>query len=200
MQKKIIVLASSNLGKIKEIVNYMNLLLGSQIEIVPQIDLGIVDIEETAMTFVENALLKARHASKMTGYPAIADDSGLEVDALNGEPGVLSARYAPTDRDRINKLINALKDVPETEKTARYQAVMVYLHHEKDPSPIIAQGTWEGRILSTPRGEKGFGYDPIFYVPNLNCSAGELDLETKNKISHRGQSMKKLAAQLKELL
>jgi XTP/dITP diphosphohydrolase len=187
-----IVLASSNQGKVREI----NQLLAQQrIEVVPQADFGIDDAEETGLSFVENAILKARNAARHSGLPAIADDSGIEVDALNGAPGIYSARYAgegASDEENLLKLLQALRDTPEEERSARFQCLMVYLRHAEDPTPIICQGTWEGRILLEPRGDNGFGYDPVFYVPTHDRSAAELDAETKNSLSHRGQALRKL--------
>ena len=180
-----IVLASGNPGKVREIRR----ILGEfGVEIVPQTDLGVGDADETGASFVENALIKARHASLMTGLPAIADDSGIEVDALHARPGVWSARYAgenASDQDNNNKMIEELEGVPEEERTARYQCLIVFMRDHTDPVPIITQGSWEGRILQAPSGEGGFGYDPIFYVPTHECSGGELPLEVKNTISHR---------------
>lgn len=191
-----IVLASNNAGKVREI---NQLLSDQQIQVVPQKEFGIGDIEETGLTFVENAILKARNAAKESGLAAIADDSGLEVDALKGAPGIYSARFAGSDcNDQNNniKLLESLKDIPEQERTARFQCVMIYLRHEEDPTPIICQGTWEGRILQTPSGENGFGYDPLFFVPERNCSSAELPAATKNQLSHRGQALRKLLAAL----
>jgi XTP/dITP diphosphohydrolase len=187
-QKKL-VLASANPGKIKEL---QELLSGQGITIVPQGDLSIPDIEETGLTFVENAILKARNAAALSGLPAIADDSGLEVDYLLGAPGIYSARYAGRDaNDTTNreKLLAALLDVPAKNRSARYQTVIVYLRHAEDPTPIICQGTWEGRIAFEDRGSKGFGYDPIFYVPETDCHAAELDKATKHSLSHRGKAI-----------
>ena len=187
-----IVLASNNKGKVREI----NQLLAQQrIEVVPQADFGIEDAEETGLSFAENAILKARNAARHSGLPAIADDSGIEVDALNGAPGIYSARYAgegASDEENLLKLLQALRDTPEEERSARFQCLMVYLRHAEDPTPIICQGTWEGRILLEPRGDNGFGYDPVFYVPTHDRSAAELDAETKNSLSHRGQALRKL--------
>jgi len=186
------VLASSNQGKLREI---NHLLAGLSIEGVPQTEFDVPDIEETGLTFVENAILKARNAAQHTGLPALADDSGIEVDFLRGEPGIYSARYAgkgASDRDNLNKLLVALKDIPDEERTARFQCLMVFMRHEKDPTPLICQGTWEGRILHAPRGENGFGYDPVFYVPTHNCSSAELEPTLKNQLSHRGQALQKL--------
>jgi XTP/dITP diphosphohydrolase len=192
-----IVLASSNSGKIFEI---QQLLSPFAVQIIPQTQLGVADIEEVGLTFVENAILKARNAAAHTHLPAIADDSGLEVDKLQGAPGVFSARYAgknATNETRIEKLLTALKDVPLKQRQARFQSVIVYLKHPQDPSPIICQGTWEGEILLDPQGNQGFGYDPIFYVPQYRCSAAELPLEVKNQISHRSQALRQLIAALR---
>ena len=194
---KNIVLASSNPGKVREI----NALLAElDRHVVPQGDYGVIDVEETGLTFVENAILKARNAAAHTGLPAIADDSGIEVDALNGAPGIYSARYAGTgasDEANLLKLLEALRDVPEAERTARFQCIMVYMRHGEDPTPLICQGTWEGHILSEPRGENGFGYDPVFHVPTHDCSSAELEPEVKNELSHRGQALRLLLAALR---
>jgi len=187
-----IVLASNNAGKVREI---NQLLEGTGIRVVPQGDFGVPEAEETGLTFVENAILKARNAAQHSGLPAIADDSGIEVDALHGAPGIHSARYAgpgSSDEDNVGKLLHALESVPEAERGARFQCVLVYLRHASDPTPLICQGTWEGRILEAPRGENGFGYDPVFYVPTHGCSAAELDPEVKNALSHRGQALRRL--------
>ena len=194
------VLASSNQGKLREI---NHLLADLSIEGVPQTEFDVPDIEETGLTFVENAILKARNAAQHTGLPALADDSGIEVDYLRGEPGIYSARYAgkgASDLDNLNKLLDALKDVPDEERSARFQCVMVFMRHEKDPTPLICQGTWEGRILYEPRGENGFGYDPVFYVPTHNCSSAELEPPLKNQLSHRGQALQKLLNALSHLI
>ena len=162
---------------------------------VPQTEFDVPEIEETGLTFVENAILKARNAAQHTGLPAIADDSGLEVDALNGAPGIYSARYAgegASDEQNLTKLINTLAGVPEAERTARFQCLMVYMEHELDPTPIICQGSWEGRITEAPQGESGFGYDPVFFVPTHGCTAAELSAEEKNRLSHRGQALQQL--------
>lgn len=191
---KDIILASSNPGKVSEI---NRLLSGLDIAIRPQGDYGVEDVEETGLTFVENAILKARNAALHTGMPAIADDSGIEVDALNGAPGIYSARYAgseASDQDNLDKLLENMQGIPEKERTARFQCLMVFLRHAEDPTPIICQGTWEGRILLSPRGDNGFGYDPVFYVPTHDCSSAELDPDVKNQLSHRGQALRKLAA------
>jgi XTP/dITP diphosphohydrolase len=192
-----IVLASSNKGKVREIGE---LLAGLRLTVEPQSSFGIADAEETGLTFVENAIIKARHAALNAQLAAIADDSGLEVDALHGAPGIYSARYAgkgATDAANLEKLLEALADTPEELRTARFQCVMVYMRHGKDPTPIIAQGTWEGRILLEPRGRGGFGYDPVFYVPERDCASAELTPEVKNSLSHRGKALRSLLEQLK---
>lgn len=188
-----VVLATGNAGKVREI-NQM--LAGLDLEAVAQTEYGVPEIEETGLTFVENAILKARNAARHTGLPAIADDSGIEVDALNGAPGIHSARYAGVgagDRANNDKLLAALATVPDAQRTARFQCLMVYLAHAADPTPIICQGTWEGRILRARRGANGFGYDPLFYVPTHDCTSAELPPEIKNQLSHRGQALRRLA-------
>ena len=195
---KNIVLASGNPGKVREI---NQLLAELDLHVVPQSDYGVAEAEETGLTFIENAILKARNAAAHTGLPALADDSGLEVDALNGAPGIYSARYAGTgagDRANLEKLLEALREVPEVERTARFQCLMVYMRHSEDPVPLICQGTWEGRILFEPRGEGGFGYDPVFFVPTHNCSSAELEPQVKNALSHRGQALRQLLAALQQ--
>ncbi|HEC20879.1 MAG TPA: RdgB/HAM1 family non-canonical purine NTP pyrophosphatase [Gammaproteobacteria bacterium] len=187
-----LVLASANPGKLREI---NQLLGGLGMEVLPQSAFEVPDAEETGLSFVENAILKARHAARLTGLPAIADDSGLEVDALNGAPGIYSARFAgegASDADNLQKLLEELKDVPEAQRTARFQCLMVYMRHAQDPTPLICQGAWEGRILFAPQGENGFGYDPVFWVPGEQCAAAELAPEVKNRLSHRGQALGKL--------
>ena len=186
------ILATGNKGKVKELGE---LLANFEMEVIPQTEFGVVEAEETGLTFVENAILKARNAAAHTGLPAIADDSGLEVDYLKGAPGIYSARYAGTDgNDPANnqKLLRALDGVPEGQRSARFQCLMVYMEHAEDPTPLIAQGSWEGRILTAPQGENGFGYDPIFFVPEQGCSSAELPAEVKNRLSHRGQALKRL--------
>ncbi|MES9857417.1 MAG: XTP/dITP diphosphatase [Sedimenticola sp.] len=191
-----IVLASNNAGKVREI----NQLLAEQsIKVLPQREFDIPEADETGLTFVENAILKARHAAALSGLPAIADDSGIEVDALKGAPGIYSARFAGpgcNDQDNNVKLLEALKDVPEAERSARFQCVMVYMRHAEDPTPIICQGSWEGRILTAPQGNNGFGYDPLFLVPDEGCTSAELSADQKNRLSHRGQALRKLMAAL----
>jgi len=192
-----IVLASNNAGKVRE---FNQLLAGSELEVIPQSEFQVEEIEETGLTFVENALLKARNAAQHTGLPAIADDSGLEVDALEGAPGIYSARYAgagASDRQNLEKLLEALKDVGDENRSARFQCLMVYMHHPADPTPMIFQGTWEGRILRAPQGSNGFGYDPVFYVPAQQCSSAELPSDLKNSLSHRGQALRQLISVLR---
>jgi len=192
-----IVLASNNAGKVRE---FNQLLTGSDFEVLPQSEFDVMEAEETGLTFVENAILKARNAAEHTGLPAIADDSGLEVDALDSAPGIYSARYAgigASDLQNLEKLLADIKDVPDAQRTARFQCLMVYMRHAKDPTPQIFQGTWEGRILHTPQGDNGFGYDPIFFVPTHNCSSAELEPDVKNSLSHRGQALKQLIEALR---
>ena len=193
---KQIVLASNNPGKVREIGQ---MLADLDLEVLPQSAFKIEEVEETGLSFVENAILKARHAAANSGLPAIADDSGLEVDALNGAPGIYSARYAgagATDTQNLQKLLADLKKVPQEQRTARFQCLLVYMRHAQDPTPRIYQGTWEGRITFEPRGESGFGYDPVFFVPSHNCTSAELAPEVKNALSHRGQALRKLVADL----
>ena len=190
-----VVLASSNKGKVKE---FSELLAGRGTVVIPQSDFAVPDADETGLTFVENAIIKARNAAAHTDLPAIADDSGLEVDFLNGAPGIYSARYAGQGGSAANnaKLLEALSGVETPQRGARFQWVLVYLRHTEDPTPVICQGTWEGRILSSPQGEAGFGYDPLFFVPEEGCSAAELAAERKNELSHRGQALRCLLAAL----
>jgi XTP/dITP diphosphohydrolase len=182
---KKIVLASGNAGKVREI---NKLFAGTGIEVVPQSAFDVPEVAETGTTFVENAIIKARHAAEYTGLPAISDDSGIEVDALGARPGVYSARYAganASDQNNNNKMLEELKGVPEADRTARYQCLIVFMRSHTDPVPIITQGSWEGRILEAPQGDGGFGYDPIFFVPTHGCSGGELPIDVKNTLSHR---------------
>ena len=193
-----IVLASDNKGKLKE---FNSILHGCGFDIYPQGDFGVESAEETGLTFVENAILKARHAAATTGLPALADDSGIEVDALNGAPGIYSARFAGDqceDRDNNKLLLEKLQGIDDHKRSARYQCVLVFLKHVRDPTPIVAQGSWEGRILEHPRGEGGFGYDPLFWVPEKNCSAAELEKPEKNTISHRAKALESLLRKLSE--
>lgn len=193
---KTVVLASGNPGKLREI---QQILAHLNLKVVPQSEFNVPDAEETGLSFVENALLKARNAARLTGLPAIADDSGIEVDYLNGAPGIYSARYAgqdASDRENLQKLLDNLKGIPDPERSARFQCLMVYLRHDYDPTPVICQGTWEGKILLEPRGENGFGYDPVFYVPTHRCSSAELAPEVKNELSHRGKALRALVSAL----
>ena len=187
------VLASGNVGKLREFGAILDL---NQVELIPQSAFSVSEVEETGLSFVENALIKARHACVETGLPSIADDSGLEVDALKGEPGIYSARYAGVSGEKADaennvKLLAELEQVAAAERTARFQCVIVYLRHEKDPMPRICQGTWEGRILFAEVGSNGFGYDPLFYVPTHDCASAELPADVKNSLSHRGQALRK---------
>lgn len=191
---KTVVLATNNGGKVAEL---RALLAPFGIEVRAQREFNVPEIDETGLTFVENAILKARNAARHCGLPAIGDDSGLEVDALHGAPGIYSSRYAgdnATDADNCRKLLHELRDVREPDRTARFQCLMVLLDAAADPTPIIAQGTWEGRILLAPRGDSGFGYDPLFYVPTRGCAAAELPADDKNRLSHRGQALRALVA------
>ncbi len=192
-----VVLASGNRGKLRELQQRLGetgLVLRSQAEFeVPEAD-------ETGLTFVENALLKARNAARHTGLPAIADDSGLSVDALGGRPGIYSARFAgagASDADNNAKLLELLADTPEAERGAEFICALVYLRHAEDPCPLICEGRWRGRMLDAPRGSNGFGYDPLFYVPGRDCSSAELAPEEKNRISHRGLALTALIDRLR---
>jgi XTP/dITP diphosphohydrolase len=190
------VVASSNAGKLAE---FRDLLGEAGYEFVTQGELGVTDAEETGLTFVENALLKARHAARIAGLPALADDSGLCVDALDGAPGLYSARYAGSHGDaqaNIAKLLEAMKGVPRAQRTAHFIAVIVLLRHAEDPQPIIAEGRWSGMILGAPRGDGGFGYDPVFLDPENNLSAAEFDPAIKNRLSHRGRALAMLRQKL----
>ena len=191
------VFASGNQGKWYECQTALSPL---DIILIPQREFSVFSIEETGLTFVENAILKARHAAKVTGLPALADDSGLTVAALKGEPGIYSARYAGPDatmEKNIDFLLQKIQDIPESELTCAYICVMVLVQHEKDPTPVIAQAKWLGHLCKTRQGEDGFGYDPIFWVDDLHCTAAELTVEHKNKLSHRGKALKKLVTALK---
>ncbi len=184
-----LVLASSNPGKLAEL---RNLLGDAGVDLHAQTEFGVEDAEETGLSFVENAILKARHASRATGLPALADDSGLCVDALNGAPGLYSARYAGAHGDNaanIAKLLDALRDVPDERRTARFVSVLALLRHADDPQPLIAEGVWEGRVLFAPRGSGGFGYDPVFFAHEQGTGAAELDAALKSRISHRGLAL-----------
>jgi XTP/dITP diphosphohydrolase len=187
-----LVVATGNGGKLAEI---REVLAGTGIELIAQSELGISDAEETGATFVENALIKARHASRASGLPALGDDSGICVDALGGAPGLVSARYAGAHGDpaaNIAKLLGALEGIEDAQRGAHFHCTIVLLQSADDPAPLIAEGRWHGRILHTPRGERGFGYDPIFFDPALGKGAAELDPDVKNRISHRGQALARL--------
>jgi len=191
-----IVLASGNQGKIAEI---QAMLEHHDIEVISQSFFDVPDIEETGTTFIENAIIKARHAAKITGLPAIADDSGLEVDALNGQPGVYSARYAGLPSNDIlntKKLLNALDGIPEKKRSARFHCLMIFMAHATDPSPLIGQGTWEGRIAFQEAGDNGFGYDPVFYSLEHQCVSAELTATIKNRLSHRAHALNQLMPQI----
>ena len=191
-----IVLASSNSGKLSEI---NKILTGLDLDVLPQSAFKIADVEETGLTFIDNAMIKAKHATLQTGLPAIADDSGIEVDGLDGAPGIYSARYAgvgASDEDNLLKLINEVKCLPENNRTARFVCCMVYLRNANDPAPVITEGIWEGIAITEPRGENGFGYDPMFYVPTHHCTSAELPSDVKNKLSHRGQALRFLLKKL----
>jgi len=202
MPKQQVVLASGNKGKLAELQNALD---GFNVTLVPQSEFAVTDADETGLSFIENAILKARHASLATGLPALADDSGLEVDALNGEPGIYSARYSvlepkfseSDDKDRNNnlKLLKQLAHVQAENRTARFHCVLAFVRHAKDPNPLICQASWEGQIETQLSGDCGFGYDPLFFVTEENCTAAQLSKEQKNKISHRGKAI----AQLKKV-
>jgi len=195
-----IVVASGNAGKLKEL---QAMLAGLPLQIVPQRELGVGDVAETGLTFVENALIKARHACEVTGLPALADDSGLIVDALDGAPGLYSARYAgsPTDDAANNaKLLDALREVSAERRSARFYAVIVLLRHANDPQPLICEGSWEGRIIDTPRGHHGFGYNPVFLDEELGLTAAEMQPEQKNGRSHRAKALQLLLQKLSSQL
>jgi XTP/dITP diphosphohydrolase len=192
------VLASSNAGKLRELAE---ILQPMGYELVAQSSLGIDTPPETGKTFADNALLKARHAARLSGLPALADDSGIEVDALDGRPGIYSARYAgegATDAANLQKLLEELRDVPDGRRTARYQCVIVFVSSADDPVPLLAEGTWEGHVLTEPRGSGGFGYDPIFRPAGLDVTAAELTPAEKNARSHRGKALRALAGLLRQ--
>jgi XTP/dITP diphosphohydrolase len=194
---KDLVLASANKGKIKEL---QEMLGGLGINIIPQQQLGIEDAEETGLTFVENAILKARHAAQISGLPAIADDSGLEVDYLKGAPGIYSARFSgegATDQSNLDKLMSEMQDAAAGNRSARYQTVIAVMAHGSDPTPILCQGTWEGEIAFEEKGSEGFGYDPVFMPKDADCHAAELEKSVKNTISHRGKAIHQLLEKLK---
>ncbi|GGJ02747.1 RdgB/HAM1 family non-canonical purine NTP pyrophosphatase [Halopseudomonas pertucinogena] len=189
-----LVLASNNSGKLKE----LQAMLGDDIEVLPQSRFINEEAEETGLSFVENAIIKARHAARASGLPALADDSGLAVDALGGAPGIYSARYADGQGDAANnaKLLDALAQVPDERRSARFICALALVRHADDPAPIICESAWEGRILHAARGEHGFGYDPLFLIPELGVSSAELPAEQKNRLSHRARAMALLRARL----
>jgi XTP/dITP diphosphohydrolase len=196
MQK--IVLASSNKKKLMELQQMLRL---KHVELIPQTEFGVPDAVEDGLSFVENAIIKARHASRLTGLPAIADDSGLEVDALDGAPGIYSARFADlhaavncSDDANNALLLEKLQGIPEAQRTARFQCCIVLQRFPSDPMPLVCQGTWEGLIMQQQAGSNGFGYDPLFYVPDHGCASAQLPPEIKNHISHRGQALQQLLA------
>lgn len=195
-----IVLASGNKGKLKE----FNQILGELgVAVLPQSEFQVPDADETGLSFVENAILKARHACQLTGLPALADDSGLEVDALNGAPGIYSARFAgagATDADNNQKLLQQLAGKPAAQRSARFRCVLVFMRHAEDPTPLICQGSWEGQILEQPSGDNGFGYDPLFLVPELNKASAELTPEQKNQLSHRGKAVAEFSQKIQAYL
>ena len=187
-----IVLASGNKGKVAEL---SQMLAPFQLQVVPQTELGVSDADETGLTFIENALIKARHAALVTGLPAIADDSGLAVDVLGGAPGIYSARYAgeaASDSDNIDKLLAAMQQVPPEQRGAQFHCVLVYLRHAEDPTPLVCHGVWRGQISLSRSGSNGFGYDPVFFIPEENCTSAELSRERKQQLSHRGKALSQL--------
>ena len=187
-----VVLATGNAGKVREM---SDLLSDYGFNVLSQSEFNVPDVAETGTTFIENAIIKARHAAKCTGLPAIADDSGLEVDALSGAPGVYSARYAgieATDSANIDKLLESLHHVPDEQRSARFHCVLVFMRHENDPTPLVCHGQWEGKILTKRCGENGFGYDPVFYVPETACASAELEPKDKKRLSHRGKALQRL--------
>ncbi|MBI6548422.1 XTP/dITP diphosphatase [Xenorhabdus lircayensis] len=190
MQK--VILATGNAGKVRELAD---LLADFGLDIVAQTELGVDSADETGLTFIENAIIKARHAAAVTGLPAIADDSGLSVDALGGTPGIYSARYAgsdASDQENLEKLLEAMRNVPDEQRQAQFNCVLVYLRHAEDPTPLVFHGRWSGILTHEPAGEGGFGYDPIFYAPEFGCTAAQMSREQKNAVSHRGKALEML--------
>jgi XTP/dITP diphosphohydrolase len=193
-----IILASNNAGKLRE---FKNLFSSIDINIVPQSEFGVEDAIEDGLSFVENAIIKSRHACKITKHAAIADDSGIEIDALNGEPGIFSARFCGehgNDKGHNELVLKKMAGIPHQQRTARFQCVLAYMRHQSDPTPLVCQASWEGFILEEERGDNGFGYDPIFFVPENNCSSAQLPKDLKNSISHRAKALQVLLAALKE--
>ena len=192
MIKEKIVLASGNLNKVREINALLSI---TSYEIIPQSEFNVIEADETGTTFLENALIKARNAAQHTKYPVIADDSGIEVDALDGKPGVFSSRYAgqnASDKDNLNKLIKNIKGLDPKDCHARFICSMVFLENMNEKDPIVVEGVWEGYVVVNPCGKNGFGYDPIFYIPSLGCTSAELSDDKKNELSHRGQALRLL--------
>jgi XTP/dITP diphosphohydrolase len=203
MNNQKVVLASGNKGKLRE---FISLFAELGLNIIPQTELGVGDIAETGTTFVENAIIKARYASEITGLPSVADDSGIEIDYLKAAPGIYSARFSAdengkgaSDEKNNLKVLELLKGVPEEQRTARYQCILVFMQHAKDPTPIICQAAWEGIILDKEMGDNGFGYDPLFWLPEYQCTSAQLAPEEKNKISHRGKALEALYQQIKNV-
>ncbi|MGY3570859.1 XTP/dITP diphosphatase [Vibrio paucivorans] len=193
-----IVLAIGNQGKVREMAD---LLSEFGFDVVAQSEYSVSEVAETGTTFIENAIIKARHAAKETGLPAIADDSGLEVDYLKGAPGIYSARFAgekATDQQNLEKLLKEMEGVPSEQRSARFHCVLVLMRHEHDPTPIVCHGKWEGQILEQAQGDNGFGYDPVFFVPEDNCASAQLEPARKKQLSHRGKALSKLFATLSE--
>ncbi|WP_117233771.1 XTP/dITP diphosphatase [Vibrio maerlii] len=198
MDNKRIVLATGNQGKVREM---SDLLSDFGFEVLAQSEFNVSEVAETGTTFIENAIIKARHAAKETGLAAIADDSGLEIDYLKGAPGIYSARYSgegATDQKNLEKVLKEMEGVDESLRTARFHCVLVLMRHENDPTPIVCHGKWEGSILTESHGENGFGYDPIFFVPEDSCASAELEPARKKQLSHRGKALKQLFATLSE--
>lgn len=194
-----IILASGNPGKLRE---FKQMFKDLPYLVEPQSEYGVPDVPETGTTFIENAIIKARHAAEITGKPCIADDSGIEVDALSGEPGIYSARFAgigASNEANLNKLLDVTKEIPSEQLSCRYVCVLVLMRHAKDPTPLISQATWEGTLLREPVGENGFGYDPIFWLEEYGCSSAQLAPELKDQISHRGKALRDLVKQLQNL-
>ena len=194
-----VLVASSNKGKLAE---FSRIFTTYNIDVIPQSEQGIGDADETGLSFVENAIIKARHACEHSGLPAIADDSGLEVPALDGAPGIYSARYAglnATDADNNRKLLADMAELEGAQRRACFRCLLVFMRHAKDPTPIICEGSWWGEILHEPAGESGFGYDPLFFVPDMNCASAQLERDIKNQISHRGQALKQLIEKLQTI-
>lgn len=195
-----LVVATNNQGKAREIDQ---LLSGLEVEVYSQAKFGVTEVEETGLTFVENALIKARHAASFCEYPVLADDSGLAVDVLGGQPGIRSARYAgaeASDADNNEKLLAALDGVEDRDRGAQFICVMVLMRHAHDPIPLICQGSWRGRILTEPHGDNGFGYDPLFFVEEEGCTSAQLSAQRKNQLSHRGQALRAMVSLMQQMV